>query len=80
MCSMKSIWYAVHKYVGETITFSQFTPVWGNGQFKPGKSDGGFKLWAEIGIGMVSNLYFEGIVDLVTAIKFPENIFSNIYN
>jgi len=57
-----SVWYATHNYVDETITVSQFTPIWGNGQFKPGKLDGGFKLWAEKGIGMVSDLYFEGIV------------------
>lgn len=54
-----SVGYTVHKYTGEPIVLSQFTPIWRNGQFKPGKSDGGFKLWAEKGIRTVSNLYFE---------------------
>jgi len=46
-----SVWYAAHNFVDETLTLSQFTPVWGNRQFKPGRLDGGFRLWAEKGIG-----------------------------
>lgn len=55
-----SVWYAAHNFVDETITLSRFTPIWGNRQFRPGRLDGGFKLWAEKGIGTISDLYFEG--------------------
>lgn len=55
-----SVWCTVHKYTGEPIVLSQFTPIWGNGHYKPGKSDRGIKLWAEKGIRTVSDLYFEG--------------------
>jgi len=51
-----SVWYAAHKHVGDTPTLSQFTPVWSNEQFTPGKRDEGFKSWNTKGIQKIMDL------------------------
>lgn len=47
-CQKKSEW----------VKFSlQFSPVWGNQSFNPGKADGAFKMWASRGLKMFRSLY-----------------------
>lgn len=36
---------------------SPFAPIWGNSSFTPGKSDRGFRLWAQLGLKKIINLY-----------------------
>lgn len=42
---------------GEHSGLSQFTPIWGNALFTPGKSDPGFRCWAQLGLQRISDLY-----------------------
>lgn len=56
------IWHAAHKYVGDPPSLSQFTPIWGNEKFTPGKSDGGFKIWKYKGIQKIKDLYADGML------------------
>lgn len=50
------IWFKAHRHVGDTPPISQFTPIWDNVQFIPGRADGGFQIWKTI------DLYAEGIL------------------
>ncbi len=54
------VWYEVHLYKTETPTLSQFSHIWGNSTFTPGKNDTGFKLWADKGICKVADLFDKG--------------------
>ena len=36
---------------------SYFSPIWGNGSFRPGRADAGFKLWADRGVKQVKDIY-----------------------
>lgn len=36
---------------------SQFTPIWGNSDFTPGKQDMGFKIWANKGLSKIADLF-----------------------
>lgn len=38
-------------------SLSRFSPIWGNVKFKPGKSDAGFRIWAEKGLRKVQDMY-----------------------
>lgn len=55
-----SLWYSAHKHVGDTPALSQFTPIWGNNCFKPGRADGAFRMWFNKGVENISDLYVEG--------------------
>lgn len=55
-----SVWYSVHKHIGDTPTLSQFTPIWGNNCFTPGRADGGFRMWFNRGIEKILDLFVEG--------------------
>lgn len=44
--NMINVWYNVRDLLGENSLISHFSPIWGNDQFKPGKADQGFCLWA----------------------------------
>lgn len=55
-----AVWYAAHKHVGESVNISQFTPLWNNEQFIPGRKDGGFKLWKINGIQAIKDLCING--------------------
>lgn len=57
-----SVWHAAHKHIGDTPVLSQFTPVWGNEQFAPGKKYGGFKSWNIKGIQKIMDLYVDGVL------------------
>ena len=54
--------HTAHKHVEEPITLSQFTPLWSNDQFTPGKNDGGFKIWKMKGIQIIKDLYDNGML------------------
>uniref|UniRef100_A0A671X7A5 Reverse transcriptase domain-containing protein n=1 Tax=Sparus aurata TaxID=8175 RepID=A0A671X7A5_SPAAU len=56
------VWYEVHKHRDETLLLSQFSPIWGNGHFAPGKSDMGFKIWADKGICKIADLFDKNVL------------------
>lgn len=53
------VWHTAHKR-GRNYKKSQFTPLWNNDQFIPGRNDGGFKLWKNKGIQAIKDLYING--------------------
>ncbi len=50
-------WYELLDMFENPVGFSQYLPNWGQTFFTPGKSDASFRLWAEKGLRMISNLY-----------------------
>lgn len=54
------MWYDIQKYLNISQPLSYFSPVWGNAEFKPGRADGGFRIWAERGLRKIGDLYKEG--------------------
>lgn len=54
------IWFKVHRHIGDAPFISQFSPIWGNEQFAPGRADGGFKTWADKGVQKIGDLYDQG--------------------
>ena len=55
--NMIKIWHDVKKYFGGTSSISQFSPIWGNNNFPPGRADGGFKSWANKGIKRMKDVF-----------------------
>uniref|UniRef100_A0A8C6SR27 Reverse transcriptase domain-containing protein n=1 Tax=Neogobius melanostomus TaxID=47308 RepID=A0A8C6SR27_9GOBI len=53
-------WYKAHEHVGDMPSISQFSPIWGNTLFTPGRADGGFKIWADKGVQKIGDLYEGG--------------------
>ena len=51
------IWHNASVYLGMTKRLSQFTPIFGNDDFHPGRADLGFKLWSSKGLVKISDLY-----------------------
>lgn len=56
------VWYESQDMFGEQPGISQFTPIWGNALFKPGKSEPGFRRWAQLGLQRISDLYKDNIL------------------
>lgn len=54
------IWFKAHQHINETPLISRFSPIWGNTQFKPGRKDGGFRIWFNKGVQKISDLYLNG--------------------
>lgn len=52
---MTKIWYDVKKYLKEPHSLSQFSPIWGNQFFAPGRADAAFKLWNSKGIKKIQD-------------------------
>jgi len=52
----------VHKYKIEIPVLSQFSPIWGNSTFTPGKNDTGFKIWADKGVGKMADLFDKDVL------------------
>ena len=50
------IWFKAHRHIGDTPPISQFSPIWDNAQFTPGRADGGFKVWADRGMQKIGDL------------------------
>ena len=57
-----SVWHAAHKHIGDMPVLSQFTPIWGNEQFAPGRKDEGFRSWHMKGIQKMMDLYVDGVL------------------
>lgn len=57
---MIKIWYDVKKYLNETYSLSQFSPIWGNQLFLAGRADAVFKLWDSKGLKRIGDLYLTG--------------------
>lgn len=73
------IWFKAHKHIGDTPPISQFSPIWSNAQFTPGRADGGFKVWAGRGVQKIGDLYDKGILltfnDLSLKYSIPQKHF-----
>lgn len=73
------IWFKAHKHIGDTPPISQFSPIWSNAQFTPGRAHGGFKVWAGRGVQKIGDLYDKGILltfnDLSLKYSIPQNNF-----
>lgn len=52
-----TVWHTSLAYLGEVAEISQFSPIYGNNEFVPGRADSGFKIWAAQGIAKVADLY-----------------------
>lgn len=55
--NMITVWQLVKKYFKEAASLSIFSPIYGNDLFPPGGGEGGFKIWAELGLQKVGDLY-----------------------
>lgn len=55
--NMIGVWQEVKKYMNESSSLSWFSPIWGNTRFAPGTADGGFRLWAEKGVGQLKDMF-----------------------
>lgn len=63
---MMKIWYEVMKYLNEPQSLSQFTPLWGNQFFVPGRADATFKWWLTKGLGTIQDLYTTNSGDMTS--------------
>lgn len=54
---MIKIWYDVKKYLNETYSLSQFSPIWGNQLLLAERADAVFKLWDSKGLKRIGDLY-----------------------
>lgn len=54
------VWFRAHRHIGDTPLISQFSPIWGNVRFTPGRADGGFQMWADRGVEKIGDLYDQG--------------------
>lgn len=81
---MINIWYKVKKHMKILHSLSQFSPVWGNASFKPGKLDAGFKLWAKNRLIKIADLYKEEVLmsleEISNCATSQRNISLNICN
>lgn len=57
VCNMIKVWHNVKRCIKEPVTLSQLTPIWGNQDFRPGRADAVFKLWAMKGLKKIGDLY-----------------------
>jgi len=73
------IWFKAHRHVGDTPPISQFSPIWSNAQFTPGRADGGFQVWADKGVKKIGDLYVQGTLltfnDLCLKYSIPKKHF-----
>ena len=58
---------------------SQFSPIWDNALFTPGRADGGFQVWAKRGLQKIGDLYAQGTLvtfnDLCLKYSVPKKHF-----
>uniref|UniRef100_A0A3P9K8G4 Reverse transcriptase domain-containing protein n=1 Tax=Oryzias latipes TaxID=8090 RepID=A0A3P9K8G4_ORYLA len=54
---MIHIWFRVLNYMNQTQPLSQYSPIWGNKFFTPGRADATFKIWAAKGLSAIRDLY-----------------------
>jgi len=63
---VKNMIYILHvtrRYLKEKSPLSSFSPIWGTNYFAPGRADGGFKIWADLGLGVVKDAFGGGMED-----------------
>lgn len=83
MLNMVNVWRGVKKIMNISNSLSQFSPIWGNVSFKPGKLDAGFQLWAKKGISKISDLYKEVLMsfeEISLIHNIPKKHFLNTCN
>lgn len=68
------IWQKVLDYLGEGQQLSQFSPIFGNREFGPGRADLGFKLWSAKGLAKVSDLFIGRVFMSFTELKNKHDI------
>lgn len=78
--NMINVWFDTCKYLNINSSWSRFSPIWGNANFKPGKSDKGFQIWAEKGLRKVQDMYseeevFMSFAEISTKYDIPKNNF-----
>lgn len=67
--------------MNEPSSLSWFSPIWGNTRFAPGNADGGFRLWAEKGVGQLKDMFgsyngnFLSFEELVSKYDIPRKKF-----
>lgn len=74
---------SVLTYFGETQNLSQFSPMFGDDGFRPGRADPGFNIWATKGIAKVSDVDKEAtctchLKSSEPHVEFRQSTFSNI--
>lgn len=73
------VWFKSHRHIGDTPSISQFSPIWDNARFTPGRADGGFQIWANRGVQKIGDLYVEGTLltfnDLCLKYSIPKKHF-----
>ena len=57
-----TVWHNVLAYLGEINKLHQFSPIFGNDEFLPGRADSGFKMGASKGIAKIADLYNDNLV------------------
>ena len=79
---MTRIWHNANVYLGMTKWLSQFSPIFGNDDFHPGRADLGFKLWSSNALVKISELYnrkeFMSFEDLKFKYGIPTKHFFSI--
>ena len=79
------IWHSALAYLGEATKLSQFSPVFGNEDFPPGRADSGFRMWASHGVAKISDLFkdnasFLTFEELKASYRIPsKHFFFNIF-
>lgn len=63
---MIKVWSDLKKLLKEPNLLSQFSPLWGNQIFPPGRADAVFKLWKTKGLGIVRDFYMPKSDTLMT--------------
>lgn len=64
--NMIGVWYEVKKDLKEVSTLSRFSPIWGNNYFVQGRTVGGFKIWADRGVGQLKDIFGDHDESLLT--------------
>lgn len=77
--NMINVWYEVRRYFGMPNNLSCYSPIWGNTNFKAGRLDAGFKMWADKGIKSIADLYSSNKLmsfeEIVNSFNIPKNHF-----
>lgn len=70
---MIKIWYETKKCLKEPQSLSQFSPIWGNQFFVPGRADATFKLWETKGLRTIQDLYLSDSDDMMSFEELRSN-------
>ena len=55
--NMIKVWFEVKNYIKKPKILYQYSPVWGNQHFTPGRADAIFRTWASNGLEKIQDLY-----------------------